>query len=162
MKAALEEVRRSVGMMRQGPEERQPLDLMLKDLVQTFSGHTSLQADFTCRGTPYELSTFALQTLFRTVQESLTNIQKHGKGVKQIQVVLEYSPETVRLAVSDDGEKPETEADMPVGYGLQGLKERVDQIGGEFCCGPGASRGFQVDVILPFKEVTGDPGVAGG
>ncbi len=162
VRAALEEVRRSVEVMRQTPEESQPLDLMLKSLVQGFDEHTGLKADFETSGTPFELSAFARQTLFRTVQESLTNIQKHGKGVGHILVKLEYSPQNVRLAVSDDGEKPADGFSGPSGYGLQGLKERVDQLGGEFCCGPGATRGFQVDVTIPLKEVSSDQSSAGG
>ena len=154
--AALEEVRRSVGVMRQAPEDSQPLDLMLKRLVQEFDQHTGLKAEYESRGTPYDLASFARQTLFRAVQESLTNIQKHGKGVYQIQVSLEYSPETVHLVVSDDGEKPDVDKTDQAGFGLQGLKERVDQLGGIFCCGPGAQRGFQVDVTIPLKEVSSD------
>ncbi len=161
VKAALEEVRRSVGMMRQSPEESQPLDLMLKTLVQDFDEHTGLKASFECEGTPYELDAFAHQTLFRAVQESLTNIQKHGKGVKHIQVRLDYLPETVKLAVSDDGEKPDIDAAGQAGFGLQGLKERVDQLGGIFCCGPGELRGFEVSVSIPLKEAGGDPSPAG-
>jgi signal transduction histidine kinase len=162
VRAALEEVRRSVEVMRQTPEESQPLDLMLSGLVQGFDEHTGLKADFESSGTPFELSSFARQTLFRAVQESLTNIQKHGKGVGRILVKLEYSPQDVRLAVSDDGEKPAEGFGGPSGYGLQGLKERVNQLGGEFCCGPGAIRGFRVDVTIPLKEVSSDPSSTGG
>jgi signal transduction histidine kinase len=161
-RAALEEVRNSVSVMRETSEESQPLDLMLRSLVQSFDEHTGLKSDFQCSGSPYDLSSFARQTIFRAVQESLTNIQKHGKGVSHIQVDLEYSPETIHLSVSDDGEKPGGELDGQAGFGLQGLKERVDQLGGEFCCGPGKSRGFLVDVTIPVHEVSGDPSLAGG
>ncbi len=159
--AALEEVRRSVGVMRQSPAESQPLDLMLGSLVQEFGAHTGVETRFDQKGAPVELTTFAQQTLFRTVQESLTNIQKHGRGVQHILVTLEYQPANIRLAVSDDGEKMGTLSTGPAGYGLQGLKERVDQLGGEFCCGPGLNRGFQVDVTIPLQEVVRDQSPAG-
>jgi len=161
VRAALEEVRRSVSVMRETPEVSQPLDLMLKGLVQDFDEHTGLTAEFESKGTAYDLASFARQTLYRAVQESLTNIQKHGKGVKRIQVLLEYSPENVHLLVSDDGEKPDMDLSAQAGFGLQGLKERVDQLGGMFCCGPGKLHGFQVDVTIPLQEVFGDPGSAG-
>ena len=159
--AALEEVRRSVGVMRQSPAESQPLELMLINLVHDFDEHTGLESSFVRNGDAIELSTFAEQTLFRTVQESLTNIQKHGQGVKHILVKLEYSTDTVRLAVSDDGQKPDAVSTGQAGYGLKGLQERVDQLGGEFCCGPGADRGFQVDVTIPLKEVSRDQNSSG-
>jgi signal transduction histidine kinase len=159
--AALEEVRRSVGVMRQLPAESQPLEEMLKNLVHDFDQHTGLESQFERTGEPVELSTFAGQTLFRTVQESLTNAQKHGKGVKHILVKLEYTPEAVRLLVCDDGQPPDAASTGQAGYGLQGLRERIDQLGGEFCCGRGASGGFEVDVRIPLQEGTRDPGPAG-
>ena len=160
--AALEEVRRSVGVMRQSPAESQPLVEMIASLVHDFDEHTGLQSDFEHSGTPIELSDFAGQTLFRTVQESLTNIQKHARGVKHIQVKLEYSAEAIRLVVSDDGQQLADAPPVQSGYGLKGLRERVDQLGGEFCCGPDSSSGFQVDVSIPLQEVIRDQSSAGG
>ncbi len=154
--AALEEVRHSVGMMRQTPAESQPLVEMISSLVHDFGEHTGLQSDFELSGTPIELSEFAGQTLFRTVQESLTNIQKHARAVKQIRVKLAYSSEAIHLVVCDDGQPREDNPSAQSGYGLKGLRERVDQLGGEFCCGPVSSNGFQVDVSIPLKEVVRD------
>jgi signal transduction histidine kinase len=160
-RAALEEVRRSVGMMRQLPAESQPLQVMLSNLVRGFAEGTGLDSRFEHSGEPAELSPFAAQTLFRTVQESLTNVQKHGQGVRNILVRLEYTAEAVRLTVSDDGRMPDAASTGQAGYGLKGLQERIDQLGGEFCCGPGSSGGFKVDVCIPLQEVARDPGPAG-
>jgi signal transduction histidine kinase len=159
--AALEEVRRSVGMMRDRPAESQPLVEMLNELIRDFEQRTGLASRFECSGEPAELSPFAHQTLFRAVQESLTNVQKHGRQVRHIQVRLAYTPEAIRLTVTDDGRNQEAGPAGEAGYGLQGLRERVDQLGGEFCCGAGSSGGFEVDVRIPLQEVTGDPGPAG-
>ncbi len=159
--AALEEVRRSVGMMRQPAAESQPLVEMIANLVHDFNEHTGLQSTFGHSGTPVELSAFAEQTLFRTVQESLTNVQKHARGARHIQVKLEYSAEAIRLAVSDDGQKPDVGFTSQGGYGLEGLCERVDQLGGDCCYGPMAEKGFQVDVTLPLHEVSRDKSASG-
>jgi signal transduction histidine kinase len=160
--AALDEVRRSVGVMRQLPAENQPLMEMIASLVHDFNEHTGLQSDFDLSGTPIELSEFAGQTLFRTVQESLTNIQKHARAVKHIQVKLAYSAEAIRLVVSDDGQPSNGTPAAQSGYGLKGLRERVEQLGGEFCCGPLSSNGFQVDVSIPLQEVIRDQSPARG
>jgi signal transduction histidine kinase len=162
VQAALDEVRLSVGVMRQSPAESQPLGFMLAKLVEDFSEHTGLESHFEQNGTPVELSAIAGQTLFRAVQESLTNVQKHGQGVKHIQVKLEYSAEHVRLAVNDDGQKPDPATTGQAGYGLKGLQERVDQLGGSFCCGPGSESGFQVDITIPLHEVIHDQSSPGG
>ena len=162
VQAALQEVRHSVGVMRQPSAESQPLVEMIASLVHDFDQHTGLQSNFDCSGTPIELSPFAEQTLFRTVQESLTNIQKHARGVKHIRVKLAYSVESIHLVVSDDGQPQEGIASAQSGFGLKGLRERVDQLGGEFCCGPDSSNGFQVDVNIPLQEVVRDQSPARG
>jgi signal transduction histidine kinase len=160
--AALEEVRHSVGVMRQSPVESQPLVEMIASLVHDFGEHTGLQSDFELGGTPIELSEFARQTLFRTVQESLTNIQKHARAVKHIRVELAYSPEAIHLVVKDDGLPLKKSPSAQGGYGLKGLRERVDQLGGEFFCGPDSANGFQVDVSIPLQEVIRDQSPARG
>ena len=96
------------------------------------------------------------------MQESLTNIQKHAREVKHIRVNLAYSAEAIRLVVSDDGRPSYGVSPTPGGYGLKGLRERVDQLGGEFCCGPVSSNGFQVDVSIPLQEVVRDQSPARG
>ena len=48
-----------------------------------------------------------------------------------------------------------------IGYGLVGLRERVDQLGGSIQSGPGKNGGFEVEVSIPLQEVTNDPGSAG-
>jgi signal transduction histidine kinase len=160
--AALEEVRRSVGMMRQPASQSQPLEAMLASLVHDFGEHTRLETSFEHTGDPVDLSPFAGQTLFRVVQESLTNVQKHGVGVKHILVRLEYSPASIHLAVRDDGQKPGADSTAQTGYGLKGLQERVDQLGGRLSCGPGAESGFEVSVTIPLKEVIHDQSASGG
>ena len=162
VQAALEEVRRSVGVMRQTPAESQPLTELLSSLVHDFNEHTSLHSTFEQSGQPVELSSFAQQTLFRTVQESLTNVQKHALGAMNILVKLEYAPETIRLVINDDGQKPDTASSERAGFGLKGLRERIDQLGGELCCGSGPAGGFQVDVSIPLQEVRRDQSPAGG
>jgi len=159
--AALDEVRRSVSMMRQSPVETHPLPDVLSSLVNDFDQHTGLRTTFEQTGSPVELPPISRQTLYRTVQESLTNAYKHGKGVHKISVLLEYLPDEVHLRVRDDGEVIDTITDRQTGYGLIGLKERVTQLGGFFQKGPSKIGGFEVEVSLPLQEAAHDPGSAG-
>lgn len=148
--AALEEVRQSVAMMRQ-PAESQPLPDVLAGLVHDFGQHTALRAEFAPSGTAVELSPFARETLFRAVQEGLTNVQKHGRQVSHITVQLEYTPEAVRLLIQDDGQIDNLAPAGQAGFGLTGLGERVEQLGGELHSGPGAKGGFAIEVRIPLK-----------
>jgi signal transduction histidine kinase len=159
-RAALEEVRQSVGMMRQSPADSQPLPELLATLVRDFSQHADLQASFEQSGAPIDLSSFARQTLFRAVQESLTNVQKHGRGVTQIEVLLKYARAAVRLVVRDDGQAPEP-APGGTGFGLTGLRERVERLGGSLSSGRGRDGGFEVELRIPLQEATHDQGSTG-
>ena len=154
--AALEDVRQSVGMMRQTPAESRPLEEILATLTREFALHTALQVDFHQVGAPVELSPFTRQTLFRAVQESLTNVQKHGRDVTCINVRLEYTPEAVRLVVGDDGRMPEVPPAGAAGFGLTGLRERLDQLGGSLRSGPGREAGFELEVRIPLQEPADD------
>ena len=150
--AALEEVRRSVAVMRESPGENRPLEDVLSTLARDFGNRTHLETDFEQRGNPLELSSFARQTLFRAVQESLTNVQKHGREVKRIRVRLEYEPEAVRLIIRDDGQVAKAAAPGETGYGLTGLRERVEQLGGTLRSGPEPEGGFTLELRIPLRE----------
>jgi signal transduction histidine kinase len=159
--AALDEVRHSVSMMRQSPTETQPLSEVLSDLVNDFAHRTGLQATFEQSGSPVELPSITRQTLYRTVQESLTNVTKHAKNVETITVQLEYLNDNVRLVVMDDGQAAVAVPDQSSGYGLIGLRERVEQLGGLIKSSPRKPCGFEVEVNIPIKESAHDPGSAG-
>ena len=159
--AALEEVRQSVGIMRQSPAQSQPLPETLASLVASFDQHARMHASFECTGAPVELSSFARQTLFRTAQEGLTNAQKHAVNVRQVQVCLAYEPMAVRLSVHDDGQKLDGALSNPPGFGLKGLSERASQLGGDFRSSPGATGGFEIEICLPIQENENDPRATG-
>ena|SRR5688500_16871120 len=147
-------------MMRRNPADSQPLPEVLATLVRDFSQHAGLQASFEQSGSALDLSSFAQQTLFRAVQESLTNVQKHGRGVTQIEVHLKYATAAVRLVVRDDGQAPEP-APGGTGFGLTGLHERVERLGGSLSSGRGRDGGFEVELRIPLQEASHDQGSTG-
>ena len=154
--AALDEVRQSVGMMRQTPAESQPLPELLTSLVHDFGQNTGLAAGFELSGAPLELAPFARQTLFRAAQESLTNAQKHGGDVRHITVRLEYTPQAVSLMVLDDGLPGSAAPAGAAGFGLMGLRERLEELGGSLRSGPGPEGGFRVEARIPLQEAGHD------
>ncbi len=150
--AALEEVRRSVSVMRQPPVENQPLAEALASLVKSYEQHAMLQASFACSGSPLELSSSARETIYRAAQEGLTNVQKHAKNVRQVSVRLVYEQRTARLCVEDDGQGPGGGIPPdPTGFGLEGLRERAEQLGGTFRSGPREAGGFEIELCLPVE-----------
>lgn len=82
----------------------------------------------------------------------MTNAQKHGKSVQKIRVQLTYEPAAVRLVIRDDGQAAEGAAPGKTGYGLTGLRERVEQLGGTFQGGPYPEGGFRIEMSIPLPE----------
>ena len=84
---------------------------------------------------------------YRVLQEALTNAIKHAPGATT-SVRIDYLPDRLKLVVTDDGERPAVTG--PAGYGLLGMRERVQLAGGQFHAGPTADRsGFEVRASFP-------------
>jgi two-component system, NarL family, sensor histidine kinase UhpB len=95
-------------------------------------------------------------TLYRIVQESLTNAVRHGQA-SQVDVVLMVEASLLRLQISDNGcggIAPEIsdEAPKPGGFGLLGIEERVVALGGSFRIVGRQPHGTVIDVTLPAPE----------
>ncbi len=144
---ALEEVRRSVAVMRSSPLNGTSLKEALEKLIREFARNTPLDPKFEVVGDPYPLEAPVAMTCFRVVQEGLTNVQKHARDPKHLQIRLEYTPKNMLIRVSNDGLGLSEETDG--GYGLAGLQERAQQLGGEFRASADPSGGYTLELILP-------------
>jgi signal transduction histidine kinase len=118
----------------------------LQHLASAFAGDASV----TVRGEPRELSSEARLALYRTAQEALTNVLRHS-AADRVELRLEYADAGTRLVVQDFG------PGAPVvvgpgspggGYGLTGMRERAELLGGTLSAAPTAD-GFRVELWLP-------------
>lgn len=140
----LAEVRRSVTALRSPRVEPQSLTESLNTLFEECRV-SGVVTEFELRGTPRKLSPSAELTLYRAAQEGLTNVRKHSRA-EAARVTLDYSRDTVRLVVHDDGvgsNEPEK------GFGLVGVHERVQALGGEVRIQTAPDKGFTMEVGLP-------------
>jgi signal transduction histidine kinase len=88
---------------------------------------------------------------YRVVQESLTNISKHAGSGTAALIDLRWEPHTLTLNISDNGAgTPENLSGKSSGYGLLGLKERVEVAGGSIVWGP-KNQGFILTARLPLS-----------
>ena len=105
-------------------------------------------------------------TLYRVAQEGFTNIQKHAQA-SRVEVSLHFTEEEARLSIRDNGcgfeaERILQQKAMPLGgYGLRGIRERIELVGGTFHLESQADRGTQLSVIVtrtgmatPFQRDT--------
>ena len=139
----LAEVRRSVTALRSPGEPRSLMESM-KNLFESCQA-SGVATDFQLRGTPRKLAPPVELTLYRAAQEGLTNVRKHSHA-KSATIVLEYLSDSVRLVVRDDGVGA-SQAEQ--GFGLLGLRERVQLIGGEVRIATAANQGFTLEIGLP-------------
>ncbi|MEV4476854.1 histidine kinase [Nonomuraea sp. NPDC049504] len=91
-------------------------------------------------------------SVYRIVQEALTNVVKHAAPARcRVSVVADEKE--VRIEVLDDGPRRRTSPSDGSGHGLIGMRERVSMYGGTFEAGSRRGRGFRVFATLPYGEV---------
>ncbi|MFP8960465.1 sensor histidine kinase [Streptomyces nanhaiensis] len=117
-------------------------------LVQRFRA-TGLEATLKVGvgGQPRPVPAAVGRTVYRIVQESLTNVARHAAATT-VSVLLDYRPGILAVRVDDDGEAASPSAPTP-GLGLLGMRERVTALGGELHTGQRGAGGFTVRAELP-------------
>lgn len=111
------------------------LILALGGLVREWSDQSAIPIDFQLSGTTVRLTPEIEVTIFRLVQEALTNVVKHAPGARHVSVTLQYASTGVTLAIEDDGpglaceQAPEARR-AGGGFGLAGMRERLTLLGG--------------------------------
>ncbi len=144
----LQEVRRSVAALRESPIDRQPLPEAINELVEE-SRAAGLVVDMQVRGEQCPLDPRLGLTLYRVAQEGLTNARKHARA-SRVDVKLDYRQATaVSLTIRDNGIGA---AQADGGFGLLGLQERVNLLGGEMTVVTAVRQGFTLHVTLPTQQ----------
>jgi signal transduction histidine kinase len=89
-------------------------------------------------------------TVYRIVQESLTNVAKHARA-EGVDVEVRYDGSEIHIAVADDGTGIDSEPISGGGFGLTGMRERVELAGGDLEVGPGEAGGTLISARLPLR-----------
>jgi signal transduction histidine kinase len=145
-KSGLEEARRAIGMLR---DDELPGPERLASLAAQFHEVTGIPCQFTLSGQAYELPSEARLAVYRVAQEALTNITKHACP-ERVEMHLGYEPRRTRLTVENfamNKEPPPAASDGP-GYGLTGMRERAELLGGELTTAM-TRGGFRVELRVP-------------
>lgn len=110
-----------------------------------------LPVSVTITGEPRPLSSTQETTVYRFVQEGLTNVLKHARFPSRAWVTLAFEPGAMQMEVRDDGIPP-TDSDRRDGLGLRGMQERMAMFGGEMSAGPVQPRGWATRATLPLES----------
>ncbi|MCG7206262.1 sensor histidine kinase [Streptomyces arenae] len=135
----LAETRQALSALR---GELTPLEDFLTELVGSADG-----AEVTVTGERRALPAEASQTVRRVAQEALTNVRKHAHGAK-VRVRLDYGEHDVTLNVRDSGGRPGELTGAGSGYGLLGMRERAELLGGSLEAARD-DEGFEVRLRVP-------------
>jgi signal transduction histidine kinase len=121
----------------------------ITNLVEHFTGPpVEMELDL-----PDELPHEVGRSVLRLVQESLTNVGKHAPDASAARVRVVHNGEWLHIRVTDDGAKrPVSPAGGSGGYGLVGMRERVELLGGRFEAGPSGYVGWNVEAWLPMRK----------
>jgi signal transduction histidine kinase len=125
----------------------------LPELVESVRG-TGLPVELVTDGVVRPVAPGLGLTVYRIVQEALTNTLKHA-AAQQVRVLVNYGPHQLQVEVRDDGSRPSHTTAKPLGqggHGLAGMRERAALYGGEVHVGPGEDGGYLVSAKLPIGQ----------
>jgi PAS domain S-box-containing protein len=146
---SLNEARRSVHALRPEALQRENFWEALKGIVKNTTGGTNLHTRFELRGRLRHLSPIWQENLLHIGQEALTNALKHARP-RNFETRLTFNTKQLRLELRDDGHGFRLK-DRHDGLGLAGMRERVEQMGGELKVTSARGKGTKVVVTVPYN-----------
>ncbi len=151
VREALQDLRQTVGRLREPVEIERSLSQALQRLAASFQEAIGLPIQLKLPENACELTSAQRLALYRTAQEGLTNIQRHASA-RQAWLCLECSPAQITLEVIDDG-CGLTASSPGAGFGLLGLQERAAQLNGAITISDRQGGGTILAIQLPIQEV---------
>lgn len=149
---SLSEARRAVSDLRSDELERQELAAALPEIAERMAASAALDAHVQVLGTPRRLNPMTEKNLLRIFQEGMANAVQHADA-RTIDVELRYGLDCLVLWVRDDGSGFDTGKIIPLGvghYGLTGMRERAERIGGRLTLKSVIGQGTELLVEVPL------------
>jgi signal transduction histidine kinase len=144
-RTGLEEARLAIGMLH---DDALPGQQRLAELAADYQADTGVACAFTVRGETRNLGSDSRLTLYRVGQEAMTNIRKHACP-ERVEITLDYQADGARLTIEDfETAEHQSPAGGGTGYGLTGMRERAELLGGTLTTGP-TPTGFRVELWVP-------------
>ena len=145
-KTAMQEVRKSISTLRE-PQDERPLEVRIETLVDDYRRGTGLSI-YTNISRCNSVSKPVAKTVYRIVQEALTNIFKYAEAT-QVQIQLKTTSEELSLIVEDNGRGFDPKQKRS-GFGLRGMEERITLVNGQFRLITSPGKGCCIEVKIPY------------
>jgi signal transduction histidine kinase len=147
---SLREARRSVQALRPQALEEKQLSEALKDLIERMTGGTTVHAELTLQGEQQKLPPEWETNLLRIGQEVLTNVLRHARA-SEFNVLLVFDGREIRLDLRDNGCGFDPQR-RHKGFGLQGMRERAEGMGGQITVQSASGKGTEISIVLPVAN----------
>ncbi len=150
---SLSEARRAVVDLRSDELERVELAVAVPEIADKVAANAALRTRVQLVGTPRHLGPVIEKNLLRIFQEAMANAVQHAEA-QTIDVELRYDADHLILRVRDDGNGFDTKKIIPFGvghYGLTGMRERAERIGGRLILKSQLGEGTELLVEVPFS-----------
>jgi len=127
----------------------------IRDYAKSFEARTRIKCSFISSVDSLPLRHDQCATVFRILQEALTNVARHS-GAAKVRVSLRKSNRQVLLEIRDAGKGiPEGRINAPASFGIFGMQERARLLGGSLAIMKGRRKGTIVRLSIPFRKVRG-------
>ena len=128
------------------------LEQALMTLCDNWQQNTQTVCEFKVPALPEGLNDYACVTVYRIVQEALTNVTRHAHA-KHVRVQLTLDSQGLNLNIEDDGRgMADTQAVHP-GFGLLGMQERVASVGGRMSISSKLGQGLRLAIQIPMESL---------
>jgi signal transduction histidine kinase len=143
-------LQRSLAGLRTPGLGNRSVDTALQTLGAEVGQRAGIDVDCQIVGQPDEFGPILNEAIWRVAQEALTNVEKHARA-SRVQIMLRQEPRQIRLQIVDDGlGMPDNIDLLPGHYGLHGMRERVEGLGGELSIGQNEPGGTFVEACFPL------------
>ena len=150
---SLQELQRLIADLR--PSHLDDLGLLatIRWYINDVKARTNLDIELLISGEEKIICSEYSTSIFRILQEALTNITKHAEATK-VQIHFIFDPEEVRIAVEDNGHGFDTDQVRKQGsWGVIGMEERATLLNGKFYLHSGPGRGTMVEIVIPYCPI---------
>lgn len=142
----LRRIREVVETLRPNEQKSKGIDA-LKELVFGFAESTGVNINLDIKGNVVKLSPTVNLTIYRLIQEAMTNAVRHGKASK-MSIIIRYLDKEISIKILDDGLGCE---EIIEGFGLKGMQERIYSLGGRLLLQ--SEEGFSIKASIPIGGV---------
>jgi signal transduction histidine kinase len=144
VKNGLADVRRSIRALHPHALDGFSIVEAIESLVDEFKRATNIDIRWRTEGKVTPLSPDLALPIYRAAQEALTNVRRHS-GASEVTISLAFTTGSIWLVVEDNGR---AQTPQKFGFGLSGIRDRVQELGGHFAAGPRIEGGFRIVVKL--------------